>query len=73
MSFAGKGMELEINLLSETNQTQRINIPCFLSYVESRPKKKRTLTQETCRRWEGGKRLKGEYVQSIFHAHVKNT
>jgi hypothetical protein len=39
LSFAGKWMELEIIMLNELNQTQKLrkaNLACFLKYVESR-------------------------------------
>jgi hypothetical protein len=39
MSFAGKWMELEINMLSEVSQVQK-DIVHFHTNVESRPKKK---------------------------------
>jgi hypothetical protein len=38
MSFAGKWMELEINMLSVISQAQKTNIICLCLYVESRPK-----------------------------------
>jgi hypothetical protein len=38
MPFAGKWIELEIIMLSETSQSQKENIACLLSYAESRPK-----------------------------------
>jgi hypothetical protein len=39
MSFAGKWMELEIIMLSEISQTEKVNYHLFFSYVDSRPKK----------------------------------
>jgi hypothetical protein len=38
-SFSGKRMELEIFMLREISQTQK-DISCFLSYAETRLKKK---------------------------------
>jgi hypothetical protein len=40
MLFAEKWIEVEIITLSEINQAGKTNTKCFLSYAESRPKKK---------------------------------
>jgi hypothetical protein len=42
MSFAGKWTQLGIIMLNGISQTQKTNIMCFLSYVESRFKSKKT-------------------------------
>jgi hypothetical protein len=34
MTFEGKRMELDINILSKISQTQKDSITCFLSYVK---------------------------------------
>jgi hypothetical protein len=39
MTFGGKWMELEINILSEVIRSRKTIIICFLSYVEARPKR----------------------------------
>jgi hypothetical protein len=36
MTLAGKCMESKIIMLSEISQTEKKNIVCFLSYIESR-------------------------------------
>jgi hypothetical protein len=59
MSFAGKWIELEIIILRKNkSRLRRSNITCFLSYAESRLKKKRhesrrgTLWKEEGDQWE---------------------
>jgi predicted nucleic acid-binding Zn ribbon protein len=43
MSFAGKWIEVEIIILRKNkSRLRRSNITCFLSYAESRLKKKKT-------------------------------
>jgi hypothetical protein len=39
MSFEGKWMELEIIVLSEVSRFKRTKVACFLSCVETRPKR----------------------------------
>jgi hypothetical protein len=38
MSFAGKGIELEIIMLSEISQVKRANSTCSHSFLKPRPK-----------------------------------